>query len=103
VAPQALLARLHHRAIPAGAEDLHLKLLRAEMVRQRPGELLRRESGAVDALDVQRRHLAGTRVSVLLRGHFYSFRSSLRPSSCAGAVRRDGAGSSVLLRDGSLL
>src|SRR5205823_5877070 len=38
VAPQALLARLHHRAVFAGAEDLYLEVLRAEVVRQRPGE-----------------------------------------------------------------
>src|SRR4029450_9295400 len=69
LAPQALLARLHHRAVAARAVDLPLKLLRPEVIRQRPGELLRRDRGAIDPLDVQRRP-AGTSRTALLFGHF---------------------------------
>ncbi len=75
MAPQALLARLHHRAVPAGAEDLCLELLRAEVVGQRPGQLFRRDGGAVDPLDVQRRHSAGSHVFALLCSHFRFLRS----------------------------
>src|SRR5829696_8309914 len=82
VAPQALLARLHHRAVLAGAEDLCLELMRAEVVRQRPGELLGRDGGAVDPLEVQRRHPAGPRAFALLRGHFVPS-LSLRPGQAA--------------------
>src|SRR6266536_5525149 len=69
VAPQALLARLHDRAVPAGAEDLCLELVCAEVVGQRPGELVGRDGGAVDPLNVQRRPLASPRFFALLCGH----------------------------------
>src|SRR5262249_6619081 len=74
VAPQALLARLHHRAVPAGAEHLRLEPLRTEVVGHRAGELAGRDGGAVDPLDVQRRHLAGRCVFALLCGHLRSLR-----------------------------
>src|SRR6516162_9625494 len=74
-APQALLARLHHGTVPAGAEDLCLELLRAKVVGQRPGEFIRRDGGAVDPLDVQGRPSAGPRVFALLCVHFCFLRS----------------------------
>src|SRR5688572_5415693 len=52
LAPQALLARLHHRSVPASAVNLCLELLPAEVICQRPGELLRRDGGDIDPLDV---------------------------------------------------
>src|SRR5215218_5011621 len=77
LAPQALLARLHHRAVTAGAVNLCLELLRAEVICQRPGELVRRNGGDIDPLDVQRRP-AGPPATALLVGHFRSLHSSLR-------------------------
>src|SRR5215211_5311183 len=55
LAPQALLTSLHHRAVLTAAVDLRLKLLHAEVVCQCLSDFIRRNSGAVDTLKVQRR------------------------------------------------
>ena len=78
LAPQALLARLHHRAVSAGLVNLCLELLGAEVVRQRTSELLRRDGGAIDPLDVQRRTASRPGAFGLLFSDFASLRSRSR-------------------------
>src|SRR5207249_40105 len=74
------------RKAPSCAANRCLKVLRAEVVRQRPGELVRRDGGAVDPLDVQRRPLASPRLFALLCGHFVPrFRCSPVPGARGGS------------------
>jgi hypothetical protein len=55
LAPQALLAGLHHGAVLAAAVDLCLELLGTKVVGQCLGDLLGRDGGAIDPLEVHRR------------------------------------------------
>src|SRR5512133_2134163 len=81
LAPQTLLARLHHRAVLVAAVDLCLELLHTEVVCQCPGDYLRRDGRAIYPFKVQ-----CTGASALLIGHFAH--STLRSRTSISVTER---------------
>src|SRR6476469_6185520 len=105
LAPQTLLASLHHRAVLVAAVDLCLEVLLTEVVCQCPGDFLRRDGGAIDPLKVQ-----CTGASALLISHFRSLRFALQnidkrnraqdreESGYPPSLRRSGCGTGSIAR-----